>query len=332
MKKNIVISSGDPGGVGGQIIIRSLNKLLEDDKGIKNCNFIILGDLKYYKFICHRLNVSEFWDSVVLPEGLASVDDLGRVVLVDFSNVNEFNLGATNALYGKACIVYLEYAIDLHKSGILGALVTAPICKKSLWEAGYKYAGHTHYFAVKLRRKNVIMSMLSDVLKVFFVTDHIAFSSVPRQLKVSRIKKTIQAAIQYIERSSSNEKLKVGVCSLNPHGGEGGIFGIDEKYIIEACRYWEKSSYEVVGPLAPEVCFKKAVNGEFAVVIAMYHDQGMIPFKLFSKGEGINVTWGLPFVRVSPEHGTAFDIAKDFIADEKSMHNALKFAIKNLQK
>ena len=329
MKKNIVISNGDPGGIGGQIIVRALNKLLQEERGINKYNFIILGDLKYYNFICDRLNVSKFWDKVILPERFIRVNDLGRVVLVNFNNVNEYNLGTTNALYGKACIEYLGYAIDLYKRGILGALVTAPICKKSIWEAGYKYVGHTHYLAVKLRRKNVIMSMLSDVIKVFFVTDHIAFSSVPKQLKVIRIKEAIQAAIKYLERLNSKEKHKIGVCSLNPHAGEGGIFGIDEKYIIEACRQWDKHSYDIIGPLAPEVCFKRAVNGEFAAVVAMYHDQGMIPFKLFSRGEGINATWGLPFVRVSPEHGTAFDIAKDFVADEKSMLNALKFAIKD---
>jgi 4-hydroxythreonine-4-phosphate dehydrogenase len=328
MKRNIVISSGDPGGVGAQVIIKAINKILKKGFLLDKYNIVLLGDKGYYEYLCGEMGLDKFWERVLEPAEVCGSGELNGVVIVDFKNVDDYRLGETGASYGRASIKYLEYAIHLYKRGLLWVLLTAPICKKSLWDAGYRYAGHTHYLAVKLKRRNVIMSMLSRKLKVFFATDHVSFKAVPMLLTELRIKRTIQSAVECLKLLKV-ERIRIAVCSLNPHAGEGGIFGNEEEAILSACEHWLNRGVEIVGPISPEVCFKRAVNDDFGAVVVMYHDQGMIPFKLFSKGEGINVTWGLPFIRISPEHGTAFDIAKSFIANESSMLNAFYFAMEN---
>lgn len=318
---NLIITSGDPGGIGAQVIIKALNSFNVP----QNWRVWILGDAFYYASLCSEMKQKKRWDCVLkkdkLPNHIAE-----KIIFVDFGNVARMELGCTGKAYGKAAAEYLEYALDLYYSGMMDSLVTAPICKKSLWLAGFHYAGHTHYLAKKTRIKYLTMSMLSRKLKIFFVTDHIAFSRIIKSLSVQRIIRTIERAQECLNNLSSKNP-RMGMCSLNPHSGEEGIFGHEEKVIAEACSYWRNRGLQISSPTAPEICFKKAFNGDFDGVIALYHDQGMIPFKLASLGRGLNVSLGLPFVRVSPEHGTAFDIADKYSADESSMLNALNFAV-----
>jgi 4-phospho-D-threonate 3-dehydrogenase / 4-phospho-D-erythronate 3-dehydrogenase len=319
--RNVIITSGDPGGIGAEVVIKALARFDVPS----NWRVWILGDAHLYSFVSRRMGRDEPWDYVI-KKGSAYTDVRGRIILIDFANVTAIAPGHTGEAYGKAAAEYLEHALELYSGGILHSLVTAPICKKSLWLAGFNYAGHTHYLARKTKIKYLTMSMLSRELKVFFVTDHIAFSKILRTISLQRIIKTIERARNCLEALNGSPPA-LGMCSLNPHGGEEGIFGHEETMIADAVSYWKKQGLMISLPMAPEICFKKAVQGAYQGVIAMYHDQGMIPFKLTSKGRGLNVSLGLPFVRVSPEHGTAFDIADAFSADESSMVNALLFAV-----
>ncbi|OGF67479.1 MAG: 4-hydroxythreonine-4-phosphate dehydrogenase PdxA [Candidatus Fischerbacteria bacterium RBG_13_37_8] len=319
--KNLFITSGDPGGIGAQVIIKALAIFDLPEQW----TLWILGDADYYAFLSKKLGIAQFWSTIKKCNKLPLCGS-GEKILIDFKNVAEIVLGRTGKNYGRAAGDYLTYAVELYQQGQLHALVTAPISKKSLWSGGYKYAGHTHFLAKETKTNYVTMSMLSKKLKVFFVTDHIAFHSVIKKLTERKIIKTIQRAKDCLEQLEFG-RIKIGVCSLNPHAGEEGIFGSEENIISRACYYWKQKGVHISEPLAPEICFRKAIHGDFDGVIAMYHDQGMIPFKLMSGGYGINVTLGLPFVRVSPEHGTAFDIADGADADESSMLNAFYFAV-----
>ena len=320
--KNLIITSGDPGGIGTEVIIKALHKFEVPD----GWKVLILGDIRHYSVLCDQMSLKNKWDCIIkkgkLPEALP-----GKILFIDFANVSKIMLGKTGKEYGRATVEYLEYALAMHAKGMMNALVTAPICKKSMWLAGYHYAGHTHYLARKTKIKYLTMSMHSNALKVFFVTDHIPFSKIIQLLSLPRIIKTVERAQDCIKRYYA-EDAKIGMCSLNPHGGEEGIFGHEEKMITAAGDYWRNKGLHISSPMAPEICFRKAVSGEFDGIIAQYHDQGMIPFKLTSQGKGLNVSLGLPFTRVSPEHGTAFDIADKFIADESSMLNALYYAVR----
>jgi len=323
-RKNLIISAGDPGGIGAEIILKSLSKISINH----NWKTIILGDYNLFKSIGNKLSLEEKWDSIIFKEEAKDLEK-GDLIFIDFKNVKSINLGKSNAAYGKAAAEYLQFSLDLYKKGLLDALVTAPICKKSFWQAGYKIAGHTHFLAKETKTKQVTMSMLSKSLKVFFVTDHIPFCKIIKELTPVRISHTIKNALKCLS-NLGYKSIKLGICSVNPHAGEEGIMGKEEeKYLLPLCEQWRARGFNISGPLPPEVCFKRAAMKEYQGVIALYHNQGMIPFKLLSGGKGINVTLGLPFLRVSPEHGTAFDIADKFIADESSMINAINFAIGN---
>ncbi len=323
-RKNLIISSGDPGGIGAEIILKSLSKITIKQEW----RTIVLGDYNLFKAIGNTLSLEEKWDAIILKEKAEDLEK-GELIFIDFKNVKSINLGKTDAAYGRAAAEYLQFSLDLYKKGLLDALVTAPICKKSLWEAGYKIAGHTHFLAKETKTKLVTMSMLSKSLKVFFVTDHIPFCKIIKKLTPIKISYTIKNALECLS-NLGYKSIKLGICSINPHAGEEGILGKEEgKYLLPLCKEWRARGFNISDPIPPEVCFKRAAKNEYQGIIALYHNQGMIPFKLLSGGKGINVTLGLPFIRVSPEHGTAFDIADKFIADESSMINAINFAIGN---
>ncbi len=211
-------------------------------------------------------------------------------------------------------------------TGELAALVTAPISKKLLRDAGYRFEGHTELLAHVARTKRFAMMLVGGPLRVSLVTIHVPLAKVPRLLSTKRIVEVIELSHDVCKRLGIRRP-KIGVAGLNPHAGEGGLLGGEEQRIIApAIQSAKRKGIGVTGPWPADTLFHKAYNGEFDAVVAMYHDQGLAPLKMIAFDSGVNLTLGLPFVRTSPDHGTAFDIAGKGIANPASIIAAINLA------
>lgn len=212
--------------------------------------------------------------------------------------------------------------------GDADALVTAPINKASMNRAGFRIPGHTEFLAELSGTKRFEMMLVGGPLRVVPVTRHVALKDVPRLLTKKKIEEAIALTDQELRRSFGIKKPRIVICGLNPHAGERGLFGSEEERIIapavKAAR--RRTGSALTGPLSPDALFRDAYLGRYDAEICMYHDQGLIPLKMISRGAGVNVTLGLPFVRTSPDHGTAYGIAGKGVADPGSMLAAMELA------
>lgn len=299
---NIAITMGDPAGIGPEVIIKSLKDL----KNLKSARFIVLGDKE---FLCLR----------GLKQGKnVSVIDTGRLGRLFLS-------GRPSKESGRLSFSSLERAVCLLKGGHADCLVTAPISKEAVRLAGFVWPGHTEYLADRFNVKEVEMVFISNILKTVLVTRHLALKEVVRCIKRRRIIKCGGSVFGLLKDSFKIRNPRVAVCGLNPHAGEAGLFGSEEKQeIIPAVKRLNKIfGNHFFGPFAADTLFCRACKGEFDLVMAMYHDQGLVPFKLLSFDQGVNLTAGLPVIRTSPVHGTAFDIAGKNKANHASMKQAI---------
>ncbi|MBP7056126.1 MAG: 4-hydroxythreonine-4-phosphate dehydrogenase PdxA [Candidatus Omnitrophica bacterium] len=307
-KKNIVITIGDPSGIGPEVALKALAspKL----KGL--ANFLLVGDRCLMERVARDLSVKI------------------EVATLDMENVRPsgFAYGVSRPEFGKAAVDYLDKAIDLIKLGEADAMVTAPINKASVISAGFRgFEGHTEYLAGKTNSKNAVMMFVGPKLKETLVTRHIAFKDVAKTITTEKIFSTIQATYNGLRDLLNIKKPVVAVAGLNPHAGECGLFGDEESRIIApAVKKAGRLFKNIYGPVPPDVVFYDALNGKYDAVVALYHDQGLIPFKMLYFKDGVNMTLGLPFIRTSPDHGTAFDIAGKGMADPSSMIEAVKLA------
>ncbi|MBI5699788.1 4-hydroxythreonine-4-phosphate dehydrogenase PdxA [Candidatus Saganbacteria bacterium] len=232
-----------------------------------------------------------------------------------------FKLGQVSKEAGRASIEYVEKAIKLAMAKKVDAIVTGPISKEAIHLAGIKFPGHTELLAARTGAKNFAMMFISKKLWVILVTTHLPLSRVPRSITKKRVLEVIKLAHQAKPGT-------IGVAGLNPHAGEGGLFGREEiKQIAPAIKAARKLGIKAEGPISPDIIFNRAAAGAYGIVVAMYHDQGLIPLKLLSFGRSVNVTVGLPIIRTSVDHGTAFDIAGQNRADPGSMIEAVKAAV-----
>jgi 4-hydroxythreonine-4-phosphate dehydrogenase len=298
----IGITIGDPSGIGPLITIKALNEL----KGA--ADFVIIGDGRVVK---------------MMP----------GVEIIDLHNLSRrnFSLGKVKAEYGRAAIEYLERALELLRDKEIDCLVTAPISKEAINKAGFKYSGHTEYFLRKTRVKEAVMLLLNDKLKFSLVTRHIPLARVPKALTQSKLYNNIRITCESLKNLFGIKKPRLVVCGLNPHASDNGLIGSEENRIIKPVLEKLKSrmQLDIDGPLSADVAIARSKAGNYDCVIAMYHDQALIPLKLTGRDSGVNMTLGLPFIRTSPLHGTAFDIAKTpALADPASMVAAIKLAIK----
>lgn len=308
MKPNLIITMGDPSGVGPEVTL----KALASSRVLRAANFLIIGD----GFVLDR---------VKRDLGLVS----GAAVL-DMANVSRtaIGYGKVSADFGRASIQYIDKALEILKAQEADGLVTAPINKSSVVKSGLSaFEGHTEYLAKNTGTKHFAMMFVGRSLKITLATRHIALEGVSRSLKVSAISSAIALTHAYLKNFFQISNPRIAVCGLNPHAGEGGIFGEEEnKIIIPAIKKASKRIKGLCGPIASDVIFHHALCKKFDAVIAMYHDQGLIPFKLLHFKDGVNLTLGLPFIRTSPDHGTAFDIAGKGKADPSSMIEAILLA------
>ena len=239
--------------------------------------------------------------------------------------------GQPTAEGARAAGAALEEAVTLARRGKLDAIVTGPVHKARMYEVGFKFPGQTEFFAERCAVKNFAMCLTGEKLTIALVTTHIPLREVPRGLKQSEIVRVGLLLAEFL-RCRGKIASRIAVAGLNPHAGESGKLGHEEIEIISPAIAALKSEIrnpksEITGPHSPDTVFHRAIEGEFDAVLCMYHDQGLIPLKLYAFHEGVNVTMGLPFPRTSPDHGTAFEIAGKGIARPDSMVAAINLAV-----
>ncbi len=247
---------------------------------------------------------------------------------MDLKNIRikRLKIGKVNRMAAEAAVEYIGKAVSLARKGEIDALVTAPVNKEGLKKAGFRFLGHTELLAHLTRTKNYAMMLVGGPLKVILVTTHLPLSKVSSSLSRERIYQTIRLAWENMRYFGIGEP-RIGVAGLNPHAGEEGLFGREEKRsIIPAVEKAKKKGMKVEGPIPPDTIFHRALKGEFDCVIGMYHDQGLIPLKMLAFERGVNITLGLPIIRTSVDHGTAYEIAGKGMANPQSLIEAIKVA------
>ncbi|PIE62959.1 MAG: 4-hydroxythreonine-4-phosphate dehydrogenase PdxA [Desulfobacter postgatei] len=317
------ITMGDPSGIGPEIVLKSL----ADPEIMNVCIPVVLGDLDILKK--GDVNLKALSKLATTDDLHYDFSNLPRGGLVCLSNLNPdvTELGHPTPDTGSAMETYINTGVDLALSGAIDALVTAPITKTGLKLAGSSFHGHTELIADKTGTDNFAMMMAGSRLKVVLTTIHIPLSQVPEQLSSREITRIINLTQDTLITRFGIQTPRLAVAGLNPHAGEAGMFGHEETDIIlPAVINAQEQGVDITGPHPPDTVFFNAVDGRFDAVICMYHDQGLIPFKLIHFRDGVNTTIGLPIIRTSVDHGTAYDIAWKGIADPTSMKEAIKMA------
>jgi len=322
MKKNIAITMGEPGGVGPEVVVKALaNRIIR-----RCCSPVVIGDAATIKEAARKsklsVKVRVINDLSELNAGQFTID------VVDIRSPYKFKKNISSRGAGRAVVKYITKAVELALNKEVDGIVTAPISKESLSMAGYAWPGHTELLAELTGARDFAMMFVSRKLKVILCTIHIPLKDVPQRITKSGVAGTIRLGIKGCEMMGTKSP-KIAVAGLNPHAGESGVIGKEEsRSIIPAIKAVKKDGCNISGPYPPDVVFHKAYNGEFDMVVCMYHDQGLIPFKMLAFDTGVNMTVGLPIIRTSPDHGTAFDIAWQDRAEPTSMIEAIKLAVK----
>lgn len=303
----IAITMGDPAGVGPELCVR----LLLDNEVAQRCCPVIFGSEAILRDAAKAIGLQ-----------LPSSFEINEVPFVD-----EVNIGKVSAACGAASYEYIETAIKAAIDGKVKAVVTNPINKESWSAAGIKYPGHTELFAERFDTDRFCMMMYSPAFSVSMVTTHVGYGEVPSLLTVDRILEVIELSAAAIERIE-NRPARLTCLGLNPHAGESGLFGNneEEEILIPAIEAAKAKGIQIEGPLPPDTGFLPSKRESTDCFICMYHDQALIPFKALNFDTGVNVTLGLPTIRTSVDHGTAFDIAWKGIADVSSLVAAVDFA------
>ena len=315
------ITLGDPAGVGPEVILKSIAR--PDVRAA--CRPIVIGDVASVREAAVRLGVK--LDLPVLDEAALGSARGGGILPVSTLSARARRPGRPSLEGGRASYEYIEMAARLATAGIIHAIVTAPINKAWVTRAGHPISGHTELLRDLTGAREVRMMLAGDRLRVVLVTMHLALEAVPRTLTVRDVTRTIAIADEHLRRYHRLPHPRIAVAALNPHACEGGLFGTEEATIIApAVRRACQAGAHASGPHPADSLFVRAVDGEFDAVVAMYHDQGLIPLKLLHFHDGVNVTMGLPIVRTSPDHGTAYDIAGSGAANAGSMTAALLLA------
>jgi 4-hydroxythreonine-4-phosphate dehydrogenase len=313
---------GDPAGIGPEVVLKAVAE--EEVRGL--CAPVIIGDAQLLAHTALTLDLQCGYDIVRRGEPLPT--QLTRPVILHLDNVRGFiEPGIESGAAGKAAGGYIEAAVALCVAGSIDAIATAPINKRSFFLGGYGFPGHTEFLASLTSTEEYAMAMVSANLRVVLLSTHVPLAEAIRMVKRDRIVNIINLAHRELKRWGI-ERPRIAVAALNPHGAEGGLFGVEEASeilpAVEDCRGVD--DLNVHGPFSADTVFLRASSGEFDAVIACYHDQAMIPVKCLSFGEAVNVTIGLPFIRTSVDHGTAFDIAGKGLAEHSSMVAAIKLA------
>ena len=292
-------------------------------------NPLVIGDSKMLVRAIHFLNSELIIKSITANE----IDDLvyqfGTVHCLDLDLLPaNLPIGEISAEAGHAAFTYLKEAIELAKEKKIDAICTAPLNKEAMHKGGHKYPGHTEILADLTNTQDYSMMLSAPNLKVIHVTTHVGILDAVKMINPERVYHVIKLAHDTLKKAGLPSP-KIAVCGINPHAGENGLFGYgeEEEKVIPGVEKAQGEGINVVGPLPADTLFFRAVRGDFDIVVAMYHDQGHGPVKVLGLDVGVNITVGLPIIRTSVDHGTAFDIAGKGIADEKSLIAAIRQAV-----
>lgn len=326
-KPLLAITMGDPAGIGPEIIV----KALQLPKVWRVCRPLVIGTRTIMEHTARSLGIS----LVLVPvDGHESSSHSrlfrrGALPLLDpFSgSIRPVKPGRVTARSGDMAVTCIQTAVRLAQAGCVQGLVTAPINKQAIHLSGHTYPGHTEMLADLTNAKESGMMIVGGPLKILFATTHLALRDVPKVLTPATILRAIRLAHQGLTRLFHIQKPRIGVAGLNPHAGENGLFGDEEGRLIRpAIQQAKKQGIVCTGPHPADTLFGKAVRGSFDGIVALYHDQGLIPLKTVAFGHCVNITVGLPIIRTSVDHGTAYDIAGQGKADPASLIDAIEMA------
>lgn len=319
----IAVTMGDPAGIGPEVCLHLLRHGPSHEQGIP----VVFGDASVLQAVAGRAGLPA-------PEVIHGIGDLGTVPLdrpcvMDLGSIRpgDFAPGEVSAAAGRSSFLYIDRAIDAALAGAVDGVCTAPINKEAIRRAGVTQPGHTEIFAEKTGAERACMMLTSTALTCSFVTVHVGYRDVPGLLSVERILDVIELTAEAMRRIRGREP-KLLVCGLNPHAGEHGLFGDreEERFIIPAIEQARAQGLEIAGPLPPDTAFLPRQREAMDCFICMYHDQGHIPLKALAFDEAINITLGLPIIRTSVDHGTAFDIAWQGLANPNSLYEAFRLS------
>ena len=334
MKPIVAITMGDPAGIGAEITVKALcNRKISDI-----CVPVVVGD---YEAIIDAVRFTNSNVTVnVIKSAAEAVDMHGTINLINLGLLSSggWEYKKVSAECGKAAYLYIEKAIHMALEGEVSAVITGPLNKEALNLGGYHYSGHTEIFATLTNTENYAMLLIGGGLRVIHVSTHVSMREACEKVKRERVHTVIKLAYDAM-RLIGIEKPRIAVAGLNPHCSENGLFGNEEELeITPAIEQAVGEGRDVEGPVSPDTVFVKAKAGQYDVVVAMYHDQGHIPLKLagfkldlqtkkYTSMAGVNCTVGLPIIRSSVDHGTAFGKAGEGRANEESMVDAIKIGV-----
>ena len=319
----IGITMGDPCGIGPEIVLRAL----AEGAVYETCRPLVLGDEAVMKStkVWFKSNLEIF----CLDRPESGAYRVGRVDMIGLTElkVEQLEFGRPTRETGRAMVDYINYGIDRAMDGSVQGLVTCPINKLAMHMAGIDFDGHTEILAHRTHTRAYVMMLAGSRLRVALVTIHIPLADVPGKLTIEGILATVRITAHALRNDFGIREPKLAVAGLNPHAGEQGLFGDEEiRTISPAIKRAKHEGINAAGPFPPDTVFHFAAKGRWDAVVCMYHDQGLIPFKMAHFSDGVNVTLGLPIVRTSVDHGTAYDIAGKGQADPESLISAIQMA------
>ena len=318
----VALTMGDGAGIGPEVIVPALL----DDTTLAVCNPVVIGDAKRLRRAADILGIDV---DIIVVESVADARHIpGRINVIDLDLLpDDLPWGELSAVAGHAAYEYIRVASELAVRGDVQAICTAPLNKEALHAAGHIFPGHTELLAHLTGTEEVSMMLSTPKLKVIHVTTHIGLLDAVAKIEPGLVERTIRRGQEALTRAGI-ENPKIGVCGINPHAGENGLFGYgeEEQKIIPAVETLRADGLDVQGPLPADTAFFLAGRGDYDLIVAMYHDQGHGPVKVLGIEAGVNITVGLPVIRTSVDHGTAFDIAGKGIAEAGSMVEALRQA------
>lgn len=322
-KPIIGITLGDYNGIGPEVIL----KVLQGNHLNKLCTPVVYGSMRVLNRYKHLLDMKDW--QLFGANHINNINPKAANVLTCFPDQStEVEPGKVTQEAGKAALASLQKAVSDLKEGKLDAIVTAPINKANIQSDEFKFPGHTEYLADAFEANEYLMFMVSEDLRVGVATGHIPVTEVSKHLTKELISQKLQQMLSSLSQDFGISKPRIAVLGLNPHAGEGGLLGNEENDVITpAIQEFKNKGQLIFGPFPADGFFGMMQHKKFDAVLAMYHDQGLIPFKMLAFESGVNFTSGLPIVRTSPDHGTAYDIAGKNKADESSMRQAIFTAI-----
>ena len=321
-KPRLAITAGDPAGIGPEVLVKALSRW-----NFNSAKILVLADARYLNTLAKRFRLKIRFEQI---DDLQGWERLSGSLSCYFKDPfpARIRLGVSQNNLTRIAVHSIKLAAKLALERRVDAIVTAPINKAGLKQAGFDIPGHTEFLAKLSGTKRYEMMLVGGKLRVVLVTRHTPIQDVPKKISAKRVEEVILLTDKELRRSFGIRRPKIVVCGLNPHAGERGTIGREEiLHIGPGVRNARKKTNAVItGPLSPDALFVDAYRGHYDAEICMYHDQGLIPLKMISRGHGVNVTLGLPFVRTSPDHGTGYDIARKGIADPGSILDAMKTA------